>query len=205
MSGRSGATLAALLLLTPATFGATSQYAPVPDDGAVLGAVLAHTIVPTHRRTHGDGTAPVEVQGTSAPLCPGRSGNASVCRIPDSWHRFLRPDASRRWPGLIGNERTLQDLVASLEARNAGAHTLPLSDVPGIAVVGQSAGYARSPDGPTRWGTAKLSLPGYSDDGYALVYGSYACGSLCGYGWLFVLKKVDGHWRVESATVTVIG
>jgi hypothetical protein len=204
MSSRSGATLAALLLMTLGTFGATSQYAPAPDDGPVLGAVLAHTIVPTHRRTHGDGAAPVEVQGTSAPLCPGRSGNAAVCRIPDGWHRFLRPDASRRWPGLIHNERTLQDLVVSLEARNAEAHTLPLSNVPGVSVVEQSAGYARSPDGPTRWGTAKLSLPGYSEDGYALVYGSYACGSLCGYGWLFVVKKVDGHWRVESATVTVI-
>jgi hypothetical protein len=124
--------------------------------------------------------------------------------IPDSWHRFLRPDAFGRWPGLIGNERTLQDLVASLEARNAEDHPLPLSDVPGIAVIEQSAGYVRSPDGPTRWGTAKLSLPGYSEDGYALVYGSYACGSLCGYGWLFVLRKVDGHWRVESATLTVI-
>jgi hypothetical protein len=148
MSGRSGITLAALLLLTPATSGATSQYAPAPDDGAVLGAVLAHTIVPTHRRTHGDDTAPVEVQGTSAPLCPGRSGNAAVCRIPDSWHRFLRPDASLRWPGLIGNERTLQDLVASLEARNAEAHTLPLSDVPGIAVVDSPLDTLDRPTGP---------------------------------------------------------
>lgn len=53
-------------------------------------------------------------------------------------------------------------------------------------------------------GFSSLSLPGYSSDGCALMYGSYTCGNLCGYGWLFVLQKIEGQWRVESATVTVI-
>ena len=46
-------------------------------------------------------------------------------------------------------------------------------------------------------GSSSSSLPGYSDDRHAVVYGSYSCGSVCGYGWLFVLEKLDGQWRVQ--------
>ena len=53
-------------------------------------------------------------------------------------------------------------------------------------------------------GFSRLSLPGYSTDGYALMYGSYYCGNLCGYGWLFVLKKSDGKWQMQSSVVTMI-
>jgi hypothetical protein len=40
--------------------------------------------------------------------------------------------------------------------------------------------------------------------GWALVYASYGCGNLCGYSWLFVLKKSDDKWQVQSSVVTSI-
>jgi hypothetical protein len=41
-----------------------------------------------------------------------------------------------------------------------------------------------------------FSVPAYSEDGYALVFTSYTCGSLCGYGWFVLLREIDAQWRV---------
>ena len=47
-------------------------------------------------------------------------------------------------------------------------------------------------------GVVRFSAPGYSDDGHALLYGSYFCGALCGYGWLFLLERTGESWRVVA-------
>jgi hypothetical protein len=51
--------------------------------------------------------------------------------------------------------------------------------------------------GRTR-GVSSFSLPAYSTDGHALVYGSYVCGGRCGYGWLFLLERRGEAWQVVS-------
>jgi hypothetical protein len=98
-------------------------------------------------------------------------------------------------------------VVASLEMRNTESHPLPLSAYPGIVLVDlRTDPPANALDRYYRRkiGSSSLSLPGYSTDGHALVYGSYSCGNVCGYGWLFILAKVRGQWQQKSATVTVI-
>ena len=131
----------------------------------------------------------------SIPMCRQRPAVQAGCRIPEHWRQFLEPDAARKWAGLVGDERTRKELIQSLETRNAESHPLSVVTPPDVVL------FDRDP-APT--GSSSLSLPGYSTDRHALVYGSYSCGSQCGSGWLFVLENVGGHWRVKSSTVTVV-
>jgi hypothetical protein len=106
---------------------------------------------------------------------------------------------------MIDSDRRRSELVDSLEMRNASPYPLPVIDHPAVVLIPID----RSEQAVERYresagGFSRLSLPGYSVDGYALMYGVYGCGSLCGYGWLFVLKKTDGMWQVQSAVVTSI-
>jgi hypothetical protein len=118
---------------------------------------------------------------------------------------FLVPDAARNSSGLVPDDATRKQLVESLERRNAESHPLPAINNPDVVVLGEAASAETVEKFRQRTvGSSALSLPGYSDDRHALVYGSYSCGSLCGYGWLFVLERSDGQWRVKSATVTSI-
>jgi hypothetical protein len=48
-------------------------------------------------------------------------------------------------------------------------------------------------------GYSAFSLPGYSEDRHAMVYGFYTCGGRCGTGWLFILSRTTGGWQVEAA------
>ncbi len=185
--------------------------APAPgeiqqDDGLVLRAVLEHTIVPEHRRTNA-GAEPLKVVSETSPLCVEPPAGQSQCRIPEHWRQFLEPNAARSWPGVVSDERIRRDLVASLEARNTKSHPLPLSTFPGIGLLDLRKDPPANPldrHYRRKMGASSLSLPGYAGEDHALVYGSYSCGDLCGYGWLFVLEKLQGQWRVKSATVTVI-
>ena len=174
------------------------------DDGLIIAAILEATILPAHANA---GTnAPLAVVSETTPLCIERS-RENKCRIPEHWRTFLVPDAARTWPGLVADERIRNELVRSLETRNTESHPLPLSSYPGIVLLDlrkDPPADALDRHYRRKIGSAALSLPGYSTDGHALVYGSYSCGSLCGYGWLFVLERVGGQWQVTSATVTVI-
>ena len=202
----SSATLVALLFVGPAQGHAGVQSESVSDDPAVLRAVIKHTILPTHRRTHPNAAEALPLVRASDPLCRQRSQAPEVCRIPDQWQQFLVPNPSHNWPGLVDDPGTRRDLVASFETRNAESRPLPLSAVSGVVIVESRAA---QPDGAGGTDSqtppfGRLSLPGYSAEGYAMVSGSYSCGGLCGYGWLFVLRKDSGQWRVLSATVTAI-
>jgi len=91
---------------------------------------------------------------------------------------------------MIDDGQRRRDLVESLEARNALPRALPLIDHPAVVLMPvdrseEAQQHYREQTG----GVSRLSLPGHSADGHALMYGSYGCGSLCGYSWLFVLEK----------------
>jgi hypothetical protein len=106
---------------------------------------------------------------------------------------------------MIDSDQRRSELVDSLEARNALRQAVPAIDHPAVVMIPID----RSEEARQRYreragGFSWLSLPGYSADGHALVYGSYGCGNLCGYSWLFVLKKSDGNWQVQSSVVTSI-
>jgi hypothetical protein len=105
----------------------------------------------------------------------------------------------------LAHEQRRRQLVESLETRNALPQSLPVIEHPAVVLVAADRSEeARQQYREQTVGFALLSLPGYSSDGYALMYGSYTCGNTCGYGWLFVLKKLEGQWQVQSATVTAI-
>ena len=195
----------AATLLNPVQDRSTPSIDPTTDDALVLRAVLEHTILPRVRQSSegraGDFVALLKERST--PLCtnPPRNG---TCRIPDPWRPFLVPN-DRQWPGLVENERRRNELVASLEARNTSTHALPAIDLPAIILIpADRVAEMRQRYRQQTVGSSSLSMPGYSSDGYAFVYGGYGCGSRCGLSWLFVLRKVDGVWRVESSAVTAV-
>jgi hypothetical protein len=51
---------------------------------------------------------------------------------------------------------------------------------------------------PGARGWVRFSAPAYSDAGDAVVYVTYACGGLCGEGWLVRLSPVGSGWRVAN-------
>jgi hypothetical protein len=52
-------------------------------------------------------------------------------------------------------------------------------------------------------GIVRFSRVGFSRDGsQALVYVSYGCGGLCGWGGYRVLRKQDGVWKLEKGMVS---
>jgi len=211
MPSRITSFIAIAVLLSEHACAVVQHKSLADDDGLVLAAVVEHTIIPAHRRANSDSAKPLAVVNETTPLCVAPLPGESTCRIPVGWSKFVAPSRNRDGlpvqAGLVPDERVRWELVNSLESRNTESHPLPLPTLTGVVLLD-----ARK-DPPTnaldrhyrrRMFAASLSLPGYSQERYALVYGSYSCGGLCGYAWLFVLEKTAGRWRVTSATVTAI-
>ena len=194
-----------MFLTAPTALQAATQPPATADDALVLEAIIEHTILPEVLRSGGVRAkeAIVVVAGQTQGMC-----NASPpCRIPEHWHRFLTPAVARGWPGMIADDKTREAAVASLEARNATPQPLPALDHPRV-VLTAARPLSRDIRGSLAnvVGITSLSLPGYSGDGVALVYGSYtSCDSTCGKSWLFVVRKLGDSWQVQWATVTSIG
>jgi hypothetical protein len=192
-----------LSVQSQASFDSASRV----DDALVLRAVIEHTILPVVRQsTSGRNRAAVVlIEDRNSALCKKSPETDTPCRIPDHWQQFLVPNLVRGWPGMIDDVRRRRNLVEALEARNSRTRALPPIDHPAVVLIPVD----RSEEAQQRYreqagGVARLSVPGYSADGHALMYASYGCGSLCGYSWLFVLEKTDGVWRVQSAVITTI-
>jgi hypothetical protein len=86
---------------------------------------------------------------------------------------------------------------------------LPSSRIPGATVVLQSEIDAIfSGDGwweefykvfPASRGLVQFTAPAFSTDGRkAMVYVSHSCGGLCGTGWLVLLARDAGGWRITD-------
>jgi hypothetical protein len=126
-------------------------------------------------------------------------------KIPSRWQMFLKPNPSNGWPGLIAADARRQRLVDSFELRNARRNELPKldrSDV--VRVANERIAEVRVKYSDRPIGTARLSLPGYSLDGYAMIVASYECGNLCGKSWLIILDNTTGSWRVANESVVGI-
>ena len=184
---------------------AATQPQVTVDDALVLRAIIDHTILPEIRRS---GSARANegialVAGQTSGMCSA----SPPCRIPEQWHRLLTV------PGLIDKSGEtlvgkgviiMERMIASLEARNAQPQPLPSLDHPRVVMTAaRPLSKALRGSLANAIGITSLSLPGYSGDGLALVYGAYAsCDSTCGTAWLFVVRKVGDTWQVQSATVT---
>jgi hypothetical protein len=43
-----------------------------------------------------------------------------------------------------------------------------------------------------------FSLPAITEDGRALVYATYDCGTMCGGGWIILLEHYKSGWKVVA-------
>jgi hypothetical protein len=89
-------------------------------------------------------------------------------------------------------------LVEAIISRNAQSERFPTLDEAGVVLV-PDAGLEESLKRRQREtvGYSAFSLPGYSDDGHAVVFGFYTCGGRCDRGRLFILARTSGKWQVE--------
>jgi hypothetical protein len=195
---REAALVVSLLLFTIlASSSAANQTAAPPDlrreDENVLRLVLDRMIFPELAKFGSRVPAPMLLVGDQTISLDGTG------RIPDRWQRFLKPDPTNGWPGLIADAMRRQKVIDSFESRNARSHELPdlgRSDL--MRVGNERIAEVRQQYSDRPLGVARFSLPGYSLDGYAMMLASYGCGDLCGVSWLIVLDNTTGHWRVEN-------
>lgn len=121
-------------------------------------------------------------------------------KIPSHWQTPLKPNPSNGWPGLIADDARRQRLVDSFESRNAHHNETPKFDRSDVMwVAGERIPEVRAKYRDRPLGIARLSLPGYSQDGYAMIAASYNCGARCGVAWLVILDNTTGSWRVANA------
>jgi hypothetical protein len=191
--------LATLLALVGVTRGATKgvpidQSGPFSDDRAVLEAVTDEI----WRRAGGPalhvGRPPAEpifvVQG-ARPVC-----REKVYERDPPWPLMCAPDSQAIEPTLTTRarlsaiERT--ELVRSLKERNSQWRDLPALPSTRILWLPRQE-YI---DGARRIDLAVVSLPGYSSGGHAVVFATFACGSLCGTAWYAILAYADGAWGI---------
>jgi hypothetical protein len=89
-----------------------------------------------------------------------------------------------------------RELAMAFRERNATNQLFPANLERVIAVSPESFEEAMKREPKRTAGITRFGVPAFSKDGHALVYGSYVCGGLCGYGWLFLLKQAGESWQV---------
>jgi hypothetical protein len=199
-----------LLLVLGAVTGLDDLAVPQPAnrDTAVYRAVLSNTIRPEINRLSAEAglrtPAPVIAFNQTVSICdpqaprPRRMG----CLNENIVQPFERESSSRRPPlfaGLLTRDRR-HDLARELRARNARAASFSGVNLDGLIVVEPEALAESIARESTRTrGFAAFSVPAFSNDGYALVYGSVACDGQCGKGWLFLLRERGDEWQVIKA------
>jgi hypothetical protein len=120
-------------------------------------------------------------------------------RVPDRWQAFSGAESRKGLARLVDDNVRRQRLVESFEARNAASHELPAVDrADFIRVENQRLDEVRRQYSDRPVGVSRLSLPGYSSDGYAMVVASYGCGSLCRSSWLIILDNTTVTWRLTK-------
>ena len=79
--------LATTGLLASGHAKAAGQAESMPDDGAVLAAILDHTVAPEIKKASSRAQgAPLAILRTrSTPLCRNRPAGQTTCRIPEEW------------------------------------------------------------------------------------------------------------------------
>ena len=187
--------VAALLVLNPGVSPLDAQ-APRPsaaqDDRLVLAAIIEHTTRPEVRQASVRGNIPnpgellLVLERTSIVCESDHDPTRQACVTPHDL-ATLRGGSAK--------------LVDAFVERNRQSVPMPVPDNAGLQLVpfaGIQAALKRRSHETT--GYSAFSLPGYSDDGQALVFGFYTCGGRCQRGRLFVLNRTDGGWQVESVS-----
>jgi hypothetical protein len=196
-----------LLLILGAVAGLEELAVPqsVDRDTAVYRAVLSNTIRPEINRLSAQAglqtPAPVIAFNRTVSMCDPQTVRARRmgCLNENIFQALERESSPRRPPlfaGLLTRDRR-HDLARELRTRNARTASFSGVNRDGLIVVEPEALTESIARETTRTrGFASFSVPAFSDDGYALVYGSVACDWQCGKGWLFLLRERGEEWQV---------
>jgi hypothetical protein len=181
---------------------------PSREDSAVLLAVINHTVRPlVDERDAAQGRGPSKpvVYEQNARIC--RREGAQPCaqgvfvqtlddvggKLGFGWEPAIPPLPTT----------TKATLAREFSLRNQESRPLPVfalgSDALTLAPQADLAALEKSGQG-----YAAVSLPGYSDDRYAVLNSSFWCGGLCGYTWTFMLEKIENKWEVKSRRLILI-
>ena len=168
-------------------------------DLAVYQAVLASRIRPEvnrHSAALGAPTpAPVLAYDRTLALCGTHVDHTKMNCISDE--RVVQRFGRVFQTAVSADSR--QEITRVFRQRNAASSPFPPEKLEGVITVPPEDAYeAVKRESRRTRGISSFSLPAYSSDGYAVVYGSYVCGGLCGYGWLFLLQQQGGVWRVVA-------
>jgi hypothetical protein len=177
------------------------------DDAEALAAVFAHPRILGEMEKWSrvsEIRSPVFlVVRDSVPICAEPRDESLPCVPREQFTRFVRDEGLQQRLGSAFSATVCQQLASSFEQRNSAGNSLPALPHPRIEFIEYEALLRSFESGAYRGrarGYAQFSLPGYTEDGKALVYASYSCGGLCGEGWLFLLSRTEGVWRVVHST-----
>jgi hypothetical protein len=160
-------------------------------DAAVYGSILEHTIRPQ---------AIKELTVVEPDFLPNVVVSDSTIAVCES-NPNSRVGCIGEWPltrlkELLGGN---DDLVNRFRALNAARHSIAGLEIEGaIFASAELPRETRVHQSERTNGSAIFSKPLYTSSGHAIVYASYYCGNLCGYGWLFLLAIYPDGWRVVS-------
>lgn len=172
------------------------------DDASVVKAAIAS--VSDGRGGHPK-AEPLPFLSQSVAVCPER--HDETCITSATIERF-RPakietlgysDSAGPQPGdAIPSTAARDELIAAAISRNRERHAWTGLSLPSFILIPASEEQNVLVRDRDRSKYAAFSLPAYSSDNHALVYGFYACGARCGTAWLFLLQRSEAEWRVQS-------
>lgn len=177
------------------------------DDAAVYRAILADKIQPeVDRFSRGDGIrtpAPILAFDRTMVVCrPALDHPKPMGCIRDEEIQSFEAKLPRmqrvRFDGLL-SPAGREELARAFRERNQEPRPLPQMKPEGVIVTPpEGLDEALKRESSRTRGISSFSVPAYSADGHALVYGSYVCGGLCGYGWLFLLERRGDTWQIVA-------
>jgi len=193
--------------------GSAAQFQPSSKtDHAVYAAILSSTMGQTIAKLRPGRGATVFTFTHTVPLC--REGEAFDPALGCLQATYLQSvDAAfvlDEYPGrVVPRPQPLRfdgqlspaaraELALSFRARNRESQPFEGANLAALLAVPPREFQRKRESEPTA-GVVRFSAPGYSTDGYGLVFGSYFCGGLCGQGWLFLLKQEGDSWRVLAS------
>jgi hypothetical protein len=176
-------------------------------DRAVLLAVLEHTVRPGIALAHGRATPPLPlyVFDQTAPVCKDAPDGYPCAPLDEVEVLRNRVAFEHRLEHVLASDTTRRELIEAFTAINRNRQRLPRLPARDVAMASRRAIFQSrdKPQGPAR-GYSYFSRPAYSKDGYALVYASYTCGTLCGQSWLVVLHRIAEGWQVAAVALTAL-
>ena len=134
----------------------------------------------------------------SVPICAEPRDQLRPCVLREHLTTLVN-DANVQRFGSAFPASICQQLANSFEQRNSTSGFLPALPDGRVQFIEYDA-LVRSFDSGEYRGRARgymqFSLPAYTAEGKALVYAGYSCGGLCGEGFLFLLARQEGVWRI---------